>query len=180
MSLIRAIYAERVDEFERTKPGYRYQFGELRAKLLSLGGTEVVVGLAPITDLTGFLDHGELDGRSPRLETGRVSACYYNVASLWAKGILDNIVTGYGLSDDGLWREHCWGVHEGYLVETTLERKMYFGRVLSQSEARELCDEEGVENTLVGSTTTKPRPDYFKVQKFSLVGDSSISVVLGR
>lgn len=35
--------------------------------------------------------------------------------------------TGYGLSDDGLWRNHSWCMRDDVLIETTISRMMYFG-----------------------------------------------------
>jgi hypothetical protein len=46
---------------------------------------------------------------------------------LWREGKLDAIGVGYGLSEDGLWREHYWGMKDDHIVETTASRVAYFG-----------------------------------------------------
>lgn len=50
---------------------------------------------------------------------------------LWIDGEIASIGTGYALSDDGLWRQHSWGLEaDGVVVETTFERRSYVGIVL--------------------------------------------------
>jgi hypothetical protein len=51
------------------------------------------------------------------------------------------IVTGYALSDDGLWRQHSWlhdtaGFRRRHTIETTERRIRYFGVWLDEDEAR--------------------------------------------
>jgi hypothetical protein len=57
------------------------------------------------------------------------SACHENVAQLWVtkSSGLTAIGTGYALSEDGLWRQHSWGVRRDGIVETTKVRVKYFG-----------------------------------------------------
>jgi hypothetical protein len=44
------------------------------------------------------------------------------------QGEVPAIGTGYALSEDGLWRQHSWGLREdGGVVETTSGREMYVG-----------------------------------------------------
>src|SRR3954453_21146479 len=66
------------------------------------------------------------------------SGCHRNVAKLWLRvprRLFAN-GTGYALSDDGLWRQHSWGVKEdGTIVETTVVRLKYFGLVLRGRDA---------------------------------------------
>ena len=38
-----------------------------------------------------------------------------------------DLYQGYGLSEDGLWREHYWGMKDNHIVETTISRIGYFG-----------------------------------------------------
>jgi hypothetical protein len=46
------------------------------------------------------------------------------------------ITTGYGLTaDDGLWRQHSWLWDGKRVVETTVERDIYFGVVLDRVAA---------------------------------------------
>lgn len=57
------------------------------------------------------------------------------------------IMTGYALSDDGMWYQHTWCVLEdcdnidGYntLIETTVERLAYFGLIMTEEEIIEFA-----------------------------------------
>ena len=65
------------------------------------------------------------------------SSCHRNVAAVWTKkkfGIV-GIATGYALSDDGLWRQHSWGILRDGVLETTEKRLKYFGVVLQGERA---------------------------------------------
>lgn len=58
------------------------------------------------------------------------SGCHDNCDELFKKDKTKscNIYTGYGLSDDGLWRNHSWLVDKNNnIIETTCERLIYFG-----------------------------------------------------
>ena len=65
------------------------------------------------------------------------SSCHQNVALIWTRkqfGII-GIAIGYALSDDGLWRQHTWGVLRDGVLETTETRLKYFGIVLQGEKA---------------------------------------------
>jgi hypothetical protein len=63
--------------------------------------------------------------------------CHQNIAAIWKfqRPRIVSIATGYALSEDGLWRQHSWGILREGLLETTAERRRYFGILLSGSEA---------------------------------------------
>lgn len=84
------------------------------------------LGLGPSLPYLGT--HGRLwTGRVVR-RRGRPCDCHRNAAALWFAGRAGGIGTGYALSDDGLWREHSWGLGlAGELIETTEPRTAYFG-----------------------------------------------------
>jgi hypothetical protein len=66
-----------------------------------------------------------------------VSSCHQNVASVWKKrrfGIVA-IATGYALTQDGLWRQHSWGILRDGVLETTVVRVKYFGILLQGAAA---------------------------------------------
>jgi hypothetical protein len=46
------------------------------------------------------------------------------------------VVTGYGLSKDGIWRPHSWCIDRktGKIIETTERRTKYFGVEFSKAE----------------------------------------------
>ncbi len=63
---------------------------------------------------------------------GDDNGCHANAARLWTDGTAAAIGTGYALSDDGLWRQHSWGVDAGGApVETTAVRVSYVGITLT-------------------------------------------------
>lgn len=60
----------------------------------------------------------------------RDSECHDNVDKLFAKKKIKQKVTGYGLSKDGLWRQHSWGKdNDGNIVETTESRIAYLSGI---------------------------------------------------
>jgi hypothetical protein len=45
------------------------------------------------------------------------------------------VATGYALSDDGLWRQHSWGMRRDAIIETTEARVLYFGFLMQEADA---------------------------------------------
>lgn len=79
---------------------------------------------------------GKMWTEPARLMLGEPISCHSNVARLFEKGEIETICTGYALSDDGLWRQHSWGLLDGdVVVETTQTRVSYFGIRLPPDEA---------------------------------------------
>jgi hypothetical protein len=72
------------------------------------------------------------------MRRGMPSECHANTALMFvrSKGAV-RIAFGYALSDDGLWRQHSWGVDakDGRVFETTERRVRYFGFVLEYPAA---------------------------------------------
>lgn len=84
-----------------------------------------------------LLERGFLTAGPIRLKVMKSSSCHQNVASVWTArkfGIV-GIATGYALSDDGLWRQHSWGILRDGVLETTTTRLKYFGIVLQGERA---------------------------------------------
>jgi len=111
---------------------------EMRQRLLALGGIELVAPPNGDPDLQALLRNGALITGPARLRKMTRVWCHTNVAKLWNRvpRSLHYIGTGYALSDDGLWRQHSWGVKkDGTIVETTVLRSLYFGLLLEGSEA---------------------------------------------
>lgn len=119
----------------------RRRFGAptpLRECLLSMGGVFALVFDSEF-DTDNILSRGRLFSTAGlRMKLGRASRCHQNVATLYAKGKL-KICTGYALSDDGLWRQHSWGLDRGTIVETTEVRVLYFGYELNDYESILFC-----------------------------------------
>lgn len=120
--------------------------------LLSIGGEETCFP-AVEEDLKKILDRGYfMDGRKQVLvKKGRPSQCHANSCDLWeANRDKDlHIMTGYALSQDGMWRQHTWLVQRYEtatqkrmrIVETTEKRLAYFGVEYTEEEARVFCEE---------------------------------------
>ena len=66
------------------------------------------------------------------------SRCHSNCAHIWnCKPKEYKIVTGWALSDDGIWRQHTWLLRSKAIVETTSPREKYYGFVLTDEEANQ-------------------------------------------
>lgn len=87
-------------------------------------------------DLEQILEHGQaFEAAGAIRRKGRVSSCHSNVARLAEAGKA-RIATGYALNE-GLWRQHSWGISPGgKVIETTEPREAYFG-ILLEGEAAE-------------------------------------------
>jgi len=109
----------------------------LKTMLLRRGGTFVVAPARPDSDVPALLDSGFVMEGSLTMKKMNESMCHRNVASVWKVrryGII-GIGTGYALSEDGLWRQHSWGLLRDGLLETTVKREMYFGILLQGDRA---------------------------------------------
>jgi hypothetical protein len=104
----------------------------LRSLLLAIGGVELVAPNGIDSDLDTLISSGSTMEGLVECKIMERSSCHQNVARLWAerKCGLTAIGTGYALSEDGLWRQHSWGVCGSGIVETTKPRTRYFGIVL--------------------------------------------------
>jgi hypothetical protein len=112
----------------------------LRERLLSFGGAFALV-LSSELDQENITSRGRLfSTKHLRMDLGRDSRCHWNVAALYtaAKSNIQ-ICYGYGLSPDGLWRQHSWAVDRKGIVETTERRVLYYGYRLSAAEAERYC-----------------------------------------
>jgi len=112
----------------------------LEQKLLTQGGTRMVYRDEP--DLKLLLSRGEPFDEPAELVAGESGQCHLNVARFWNEQREElAIVTGYALSEDGLWRQHSWLIRknsvpgQSRLIETTIRRVKYFGVRLTEAEA---------------------------------------------
>ncbi|MFG1610980.1 hypothetical protein [Actinoplanes sp. NPDC049265] len=126
-----ALYRARVEAYADVDGDYGQRWREWCRILLTHGGSLVVPPRDPEADLEALIA-GQSRSDSPvRPAPGDIGECHHNVAVLWIDGAIDSIGTGYALSDDGLWRQHSWGLaSDGVLIETTDERRAYVGIVL--------------------------------------------------
>jgi hypothetical protein len=118
------------------------ELGRLKELLLHLGGEFVVAPPKPDQDVPMLLERGFLMSGPILFHVMKSSSCHRNVASVWLRkefGIV-GIATGYALSDDGLWRQHSWGILRNGVLETTQERLKYFGLLFQGKRADFFAD----------------------------------------
>jgi hypothetical protein len=109
----------------------------LRGLLLGLGGIDLVAPPGPDADVPVLIDVGFIMAGPVMRRTMQKSESHRNVAEVWAEKQheLVGIGTGYSLSDDGLWRQHSWGLRREGILETTVSRLKYFGVLLQYGNA---------------------------------------------
>ena len=124
---------DRIDIVSETQP----EILELREKLLEIDGEELVaippkLGLDPFVPFLTEL--GEVMEYPVKLRKMEASQCHDNVERLVKDKKPSVMGRGYGLSDNGLWRNHSWGLKQTRgrlaIVETTVSREIYFGVLL--------------------------------------------------
>jgi hypothetical protein len=131
-----AVYRQRIEEQDRTHEGYARMWSQLTVAILVHGGRHVVPPRRPDPLVLLLAHQGERWQAAVRPCPGMASSCHRNAVELWRQGTATAIGTGYGLSDDGLWREHSWGVaSDGSVLETTEPRTTYFGVALRDEGA---------------------------------------------
>lgn len=141
---------------------------ELRNRLIAFGGEEVAFPF-PNEYIDRIMDKGIIKVRQHNEDDinseddilvvyveGEPCRCHDNSAILWAqmkdewkeKGNL-KIMTGYALSENGMWREHSWCLLEDakdfngmdIYIETTEKRAAYYGFAMDENEAYEFSKE---------------------------------------
>lgn len=114
---------------------------DLKALLFGYGGEAAIVAFKD-EDKEKIMSRGVFaSGKGSLLRRGNEGACHYNAAMNFKNGSC-GIMTGYALSDDGVWRMHSWNIDvDGTLIETTEERSAYFGFVLTPEECEVFLSE---------------------------------------
>jgi len=145
----------------------------LERKLLELGGEAVV--FLPFNDhrFEEIAVHGqEWHFQTPQRRgaglpiwrvPGEPSECHGTSAALWwrSRGRVQ-LVTGWALSPDGLWRRHSWCIGVECIIETTpSERLRYFGIALGPGEAFMFAGEVGVPAVVRLAKRQAPPPKWF-------------------
>lgn len=123
------------------------QILSLRDHLLKFGGEQACM---PTTEphIEKILSRGQFwYGDITKSERGEPSRCHSNIAKLWNNDKENiKIVIGYALSNDGMWRQHSWGIKinetQNTIIETTEPRIGYFGFVLSNDESEIFYENE--------------------------------------
>jgi hypothetical protein len=113
----------------------------LKSMLLRIGGVFLVAPPKIDGDVSALLESGFLTRGPITIEVMKSSSCHQNVAGLWKrrKAGMVAIAIGYALSDDGLWRQHTWGILRDGILETTEARIEYFGLLLQGERADEFA-----------------------------------------
>ncbi len=121
-------YRRRVDAYVDVDPEFANRWRAWCRRLLGEGGRLVVPPRDPEPDLDDLLASAVTFAGEHESVAGKDNDCHANVAALWVWGQVPEIGTGYALSEDGLWRQHSWGLREsGVVVETTYARLRYVG-----------------------------------------------------
>lgn len=129
-------YRSRVAGYDGVPDDFQERWRRWCRHLLSFGGDLVVPPVHPDPDLDELLTGVRSWGPADHLQPGEDGSCHENVAILWVDGAAAEVGTGYALSEDGLWRQHSWGVDaDGTVIETTEERLRYVGVALVEVEA---------------------------------------------
>ena len=115
---------------------------ELKRRLLSMGGWAVVLREQE-PDLDAILARGVLLNGDDAVQDGAdVSQCHLSAGMQHLRNPKGRaIMTGYALSEDGMWRQHSWiyDRDDDAVVETTEARVGYFGVLLDDLEAIAFC-----------------------------------------
>jgi hypothetical protein len=128
------IYRERVDGYTDVDDEFVGRWLAWCRMVLAHGGELVVPPLHPEPDLDRLLADSSMHGPQVRALQGDGN-CHAKVAGLWFEGRLDVIGSGYALHDDGLWRQHSWGIWpDGVVLETKWAFVKYFGLTLAPGE----------------------------------------------
>jgi hypothetical protein len=110
------------------------QLKPLQDRLLSLGGDWVA--LQPEPDLEYLLEKGHLIKGKVKMQLMAPCQCHRNCAQIWDSNPKKyQIATGWALSEDGIWRQHTWLLCGKNIIETTQQRKQYYGIVLEDKDA---------------------------------------------
>lgn len=120
------------------------RYSILKEKLLSLVGKSVKLPSIE-EDLDDILNKGIFlnNNNNCVYRKGRPSQCHANSFDLFehVNGDDFRIMTGYALSDDGVWHQHswCYDLKEKLIYETTEKRISYFGFIMSLEECDQFC-----------------------------------------
>jgi hypothetical protein len=126
----------------RKAAGEQPELKRLKPLLLRFGGSFIVAPPNADRHILMLLESGFLMNGPVTTKPMRASLCHQNVAAIWRrrKPKIVAIATGYALSEDGLWRQHSWGVLRDGVLETTENRMKYFGIPLSDKDADHFAD----------------------------------------
>lgn len=117
------------------------QINELRKRLLSMAGKQVVINdKHPFNEL--LMQRGQTwNSFDVNLISGPEYSVLLNVVRLWQKNPdFYKIVTGYALDAAGVWRLHGWLLVRGVVNEVSLKHAVYYGVPLNSAEAERFAE----------------------------------------
>lgn len=114
--------------------------GDLKFKLLSIGGHGVKLGLDSEEEQIRMINDGRIYDETVNFISGTPNKCHRNVSSLFRRsGNGFKIVSGYALIDD-VWIQHSWGFDRNCIIETTkIKFDSYYGYELTLEESDDFC-----------------------------------------
>ncbi|WP_430790583.1 hypothetical protein [Actinoplanes sp. G11-F43] len=153
-----ALYRNRVAGYEGVPDDYSRRWSRWCQHLLQYGGELVVPHRHPEHHLDDLLASAAIQPAPSRFVPGDDNGCHANAAMLWTDGMVAAIGTGYALSDDGLWRQHSWGVDaDGAPVETTAARISYVGITLTAVPALQFAVSNAGDHVKAALKANEPR-----------------------
>ena len=126
-----------LDERNKVAMEKQPELAQLEARLLGIEGEAVVLRSEP--DLEKILSRGEVrNGKGARIGKGMPNGCHENSAAYYDEHRGEvSIMTGFALSNDGIWRQHSWLIENKIeqIIETTVCRSLYYGFKMTDDEA---------------------------------------------
>jgi len=111
---------------------------QLKQKLIGALGVAAVMPVIE-EDIVPLLERGEFfEMMHIKMWPGDACQCHSNSAAIWEQDHdRYDLFTGYGLSADGIWRQHSWvyDTKNGEIIETTEDRLVYYGFKMTNEEA---------------------------------------------
>ncbi len=120
--------AKRFREFSKNQPELR----ELRRILLRLGGEEVIPPVDHDPTIHFLIDFGIVYSGPVLLVTGSHGRQDRALGRIWMRRLhgIVGVGAGYALDNEGLWREHSFGIRREGVIETSAAQRKYFGLLL--------------------------------------------------
>jgi hypothetical protein len=117
-----------VREFSKKQPELR----ELRRVLLKIGGEELVPPDASDPMTSFLIDFGIVFSGPVLLKVCGHRRPAPTLGHVWSRRLygIVGVGVGYAMSDDGLWREHTFGILREGVLEIVSPRQKYFGLLL--------------------------------------------------
>jgi hypothetical protein len=138
----REMFESRVRAIDAGNPGYAEKWRAFESIVLKDGGYAIVPRFDPDPFIDALIERGlNYSDGLVFLKPGTERECHINSCKLWEAGEAAAIGSGYGLSEDGLWREHSWAWDfNSRIIETTERRCSYFGLRFEGEDARHYSD----------------------------------------